>query len=235
MEYNENEYRDFDTAYGNKMLSVIGLNVNDFDRYRFTWYEEEDNEIVVSTRCGGDNRDFEDWKIIRENPYYTTDYDDSGDSTYAYIVFSPNIDDANKLKEINAYYAKHFKNNSFIANSYYSELENKEIDTQIAKIKEYFNNEAVKGYELIKNDKDLFGAIVWYGKDITGNELFTIYDKNLKALDGAYDMFPYPSHNEITYCDDYIHQEMKEMAEIIVKNLNNKTGYWHSVFQEFLD
>lgn len=72
------------------LIGVLGLNKTIFERYRDIYLNKEGDKIIVYTRCGGGNRREYGrmFEIMKRHPNYLRDYDDSFDSTYAYIEFS---------------------------------------------------------------------------------------------------------------------------------------------------
>jgi len=69
------------------LLGVIGLKQSDIERYRGCDVNEAGDEIIVTTRTGGENRiDFPN-EILRSNPHFIYDEDDEIDHTYAYFHF----------------------------------------------------------------------------------------------------------------------------------------------------
>lgn len=79
----ENEYTPV-------LLGVLSLNKEVFGRFRDIYLNKECTEIIVLTRCGGNNRKNyrEVFDKITKHPNYIYDYDDKFDSTYCYIRFS---------------------------------------------------------------------------------------------------------------------------------------------------
>ena len=72
------------------LIGVLNLNKAIFERYRDVHLNAAGDKIIVYTRCGGGNRTACDrvFEIMKRHPNYLRDYDDSHDSTYAYIEFS---------------------------------------------------------------------------------------------------------------------------------------------------
>ncbi len=72
------------------LLGVLGYNMKAFERFRDIHLNADGTRIIVLTRCGGDNRPshLRMFEMVSHHPYYIKDYDDSYDSTYAYIEFS---------------------------------------------------------------------------------------------------------------------------------------------------
>lgn len=81
--FQENENADV-------LIGVLGLNKAIFERYRDIYLNKEGTKITVYTRCGGGNRKeyARMFELMKRHPNYLRDYDDSYDSTYAYIEFS---------------------------------------------------------------------------------------------------------------------------------------------------
>lgn len=78
----ENEQAD-------ELLDMLGLDKPNFGRYRDCYLNSDGTEIIVYTRCGGDNRvDFDKiFADMREHKYFIEDHDDSYDETYCYFRF----------------------------------------------------------------------------------------------------------------------------------------------------
>lgn len=72
-----------------ELLDMLGLDKEIFGRYRDCYLNADGTEIIVYTRCGGDNReDFDNiFAYMREHKYFIEDYDDSYDETYCYFRF----------------------------------------------------------------------------------------------------------------------------------------------------
>lgn len=74
------------------LLKILGIDQPDgkyrSGRFRDVHLNAKGTTIILFTRNGGGNRESYFPKNIREHPNYLTDYDDSFDSTYAYIEFS---------------------------------------------------------------------------------------------------------------------------------------------------
>lgn len=68
------------------LLYLLGLEDNDFYRYR-DCYLSENSEIAVYTRGGGGNRDGYDDEMFLDHPLYIKNEDDDFDSTYATFYF----------------------------------------------------------------------------------------------------------------------------------------------------
>lgn len=72
-----------------KILSMLDLNREVFGRYRDVYLNADGTEIIVYTRCGGDNRkDYDNvFEMLEGHPNYICDYDDEYDETYCYFKF----------------------------------------------------------------------------------------------------------------------------------------------------
>lgn len=81
--FGENEKTD-------ELLDMIGVTRSDFGRFRDVSLNHDGSQIIVTTRCGGGNR--EDYEYVfeemRENKNYVEDHDDSFDETYCYFTFN---------------------------------------------------------------------------------------------------------------------------------------------------
>lgn len=74
-----------------EILGLIGLTEGSVPRYRGC--EILENQIVICTRTGGNNRKYYSNETLTRNPYYLYDEDDDFDNTYAYFYFEiPNGD-----------------------------------------------------------------------------------------------------------------------------------------------
>ena len=68
------------------ILATLGLSESDVERFRDCFIRE--NEIVIYTRTGGDNREYYPNTALTENEHYLRDEDDDVDCTYASYYFS---------------------------------------------------------------------------------------------------------------------------------------------------
>lgn len=75
---------DINKLVDDTILSIIGLDKNDFGRFRGAWAGH--NKIIVYTREGGSNRTFADTDIYK-NKYFANTYDDEDDDTYCFYIF----------------------------------------------------------------------------------------------------------------------------------------------------
>lgn len=85
--FKENEHAE-------ALLEMLNLSREDFGRYRDCYLNKDGSNIIVYTRCGGDNREDYDYVFnnVCNHKYYITDYDDDFDNTYCYFVFkTPDI------------------------------------------------------------------------------------------------------------------------------------------------
>lgn len=76
------------------ILPMLGKHPDEYPRFRDAFLKDEahpefDNNIHVYTRVGGGNRESykEQIDIMKADPHYISDFDDSFDSTYASFVF----------------------------------------------------------------------------------------------------------------------------------------------------
>ena len=70
-----------------KILSLIGLEECDVERFRDVDIDEKESEIIITARTGGLNRKAFPQKALKNNPHYLYDEDDEFDNTYAYYHF----------------------------------------------------------------------------------------------------------------------------------------------------
>ena len=70
------------------ILPMLGKHPDEYPRYRDCFVNEE-NQIVVMTRVGGNNRKagYGEEELYK-HPNYVSTYDDESDNTYGYYVFS---------------------------------------------------------------------------------------------------------------------------------------------------
>lgn len=74
------------------LAAMLGLNINDFARYRDAWIENLNGPVIrFYTRLGGGNREgYKDTiRMLQTHPNYLKDEDDTYDSTYASFYFTP--------------------------------------------------------------------------------------------------------------------------------------------------
>ena len=79
-----------ENADSDKLLKMLDLNKEDFERFRDCYLSPDGERIIVYTRCGGGNREYYDSVFLRmeKHPFYITNYDDDFDNTYASFEFS---------------------------------------------------------------------------------------------------------------------------------------------------
>lgn len=87
----------YNALFGTNPIASLLLKILDIDqakgkyksgRFRDIYLNADGTKIILLTRNGGGNREDYFPENIKEHPNYLTDYDDSFDSTYAYIEFS---------------------------------------------------------------------------------------------------------------------------------------------------
>lgn len=87
----------YNMLFGVNEIAPLLLKILDIDqasekyasgRFRDIYLNADGTKIILLTRNGGGNRADYFPEGIRKHPNYLTDYDDSFDSTYAYIEFS---------------------------------------------------------------------------------------------------------------------------------------------------
>lgn len=87
----------YNSLFGVNSIAPILLKILDIDqpkgkytsgRFRDIYLNADGTKVILLTRNGGGNREDYFPEDIKKHPNYLTDYDDSFDSTYAYIEFS---------------------------------------------------------------------------------------------------------------------------------------------------
>jgi len=83
------------------LLAELELDYHEIERFR-DCYIDDDHNIVVFTRTGGDNRYTHSYSNnrLKDNRYYLKDEDDEFDCTYAHFTFKCPEDLKDKIKEI---------------------------------------------------------------------------------------------------------------------------------------
>jgi hypothetical protein len=88
-------------SLANALLNVL-WRVQKFDsgRFRDAYLNEDGTQIVVYTRNGGGNREYQEEAItsMQNHPCYLRDEDDDFDCTYAYFYFKVPDEDIEMLK-----------------------------------------------------------------------------------------------------------------------------------------
>lgn len=65
------------------LLAVVGLKECDIERFRDVDATEDGQYVDIYTRTGGGNREGYPQKLVKQNPLYEKDWDDTFDCTYA--------------------------------------------------------------------------------------------------------------------------------------------------------
>lgn len=86
------------------LLEIIGVEREEFGRYRDVYPTADGTKIIVYTRIGGPNRpDYKDViKRLRDHRLYNRDWDDPVDGTYGYFEFNVPailVDDAKRIAD----------------------------------------------------------------------------------------------------------------------------------------
>lgn len=71
------------------LLGMIGFTMQDFERFRDVFLCDGGKNIVVYTRCGGENRKSYEYmyRKMRKSELYIKDFDEEHDNTYSHLVF----------------------------------------------------------------------------------------------------------------------------------------------------
>jgi len=79
-----------DDSLEDTLFEAVSFTRWHFPRYRGVFLNADGSGVLVSTQAGGRDRTkfAEFWSAVRRFPGFIGDYDDSSDSTFAWVVFA---------------------------------------------------------------------------------------------------------------------------------------------------